>query len=106
MDQRRSPRYLVRFGALISSESRKGTGVLSDISYRGARLSEVSILPPLGSKLRLYVFVLPVAPFEILGHVVRTTESGFALALNLFDPEIQQLVDDVRAIVSQGGAGG
>ena len=43
MDQRRSPRYLVRFDALIWSESRKGTGVLSDISYGGARLSEVSI---------------------------------------------------------------
>ena len=102
-DQRRSPRYSVRFDSLISSEGREGAGVLSDISYGGARLCEVSIVPPLGSKVTLYVFVQPVAPFEIQGHVIRVTESGFALAL---DPEIQQLVDDVRAIVSVGGAGG
>ncbi len=106
MDPRRSPRYSVRFDSLISSEGRLGAGVLSDISYGGARLSEVSILPPLGSKVTLYVFVQPVAPFEIQGHVIRVTESGFALAFDLFDPEIQQLVDDVCAIVSQGGAGG
>lgn len=101
MDQRRSPRYPVRFDSLISADSLEGAGVLTEISYAGASLSEVSTLPPLGSKVTLYVFIQPVAPFEIHGHVARTTESGFAMAFELFDAEIQQLVDDVRAIVAQ-----
>ncbi len=105
MEQRRSPRYPVRFDALISSESLEGAGVLSEISYAGASLIEVSTLPPLGAKVTLYVFIQPVAPFEIQGHVTRATKSGFAVAFELFDPEIQQLVDDVRGIVSQGDGG-
>ncbi len=105
MDQRRAPRFLVRFDSRIWSESCEGTGVLNEISYAGARLSEVSTLPPLGSKVTLHVLIGPVVPFEIQGHVSRATESGFALAFDLFDPEIQQLVDDVSAIVSHAGAG-
>ena len=32
-------------------------------------MTEVSISPPLGSKIRLYIFVRPVAPFELVGEV-------------------------------------
>ena len=42
-------------------------------SYSGARLEEVSLWPAVGSEIRLYVFVQPVAPFEIIGHVTRKT---------------------------------
>jgi hypothetical protein len=49
------------------------------------------------------VFIQPVAPFELVGRVVRKTESGFAITLDLVDPEIRRLVDDVAAIVNQPG---
>ena len=53
----------------------------------------------MGTQVRLYVFVQPVAPFEILGHVVRATDSGFAIAYEIDDAEVRRLVDDVSAIV-------
>ena len=63
MDPRRSPRFRTRFDALISAETEEGAGVLAEISYAGARLEDSSINPPLGSRVTLYIFVRPVAPF-------------------------------------------
>ena len=100
MDKRRSPRFRTRFDSLISAESQEGAGVLTEISYAGAKLEDSSIKPPLGSKVTLYVFIQPVAPFELQGHVARLTDTGFAVIYELFDPVIRQLVDDVRAIVT------
>ena len=99
MDPRRSPRFRTRFDALISAESEEGAGVLAEISYAGARLEESSINPPVGSRVTLYVFVQPVAPFTLTGQVVRSTKDGFAITYELFDPEIRRLVDDVSAMV-------
>lgn len=99
MDARRSPRFRTRFDALISAETAEGAGVLAEISYAGARLEATSITPPVGSRVTLYVFVRPVAPFTLTGQVVRATEDGFAVTYELFDPEIRRLVDDVSAMV-------
>jgi hypothetical protein len=49
--------------------------------------------------VRLYVFVQPVAPFQLVGHVTRHTESGFVILYEVSDPEVRRLVDDVSAIV-------
>ena len=57
----------------------------------------------MGTKVTLHVFIQPVAPFTLEGHVARHTGSGFAVMYELFDPEIRRLVDDVSAIV-QGPA--
>ena len=46
------------------------------------------------------MFIQPVSPFELVGHVVRLTESGFAIEYEVEDPEVRRLVDDVSAIVS------
>ncbi len=99
MDRRRSDRFQTRFDVLLSADDREGAGVLAEISYAGARLEQVSQLPAVGEKIRLYVFVQPVAPFELEAHVTRHTESGFAVTFELFDEEIRNLVDDVSAIV-------
>jgi hypothetical protein len=99
MDPRRSPRFRTRFDALISAEPAEGAGVLAEISYSGARLEESSINPPLGSRVTLYIFVQPVAPFTLTGQVVRSTSSGFAITYELFDEDIRRLVDDVSAMV-------
>jgi hypothetical protein len=99
MDQRKSPRFKARFDALYASGLTEGAGVLVDLSYSGARLEDVSVQPELGTQVRIYVFIQPVAPFELLGHVARHTDSGFAMRCDIFDPEIRRLVDDICALV-------
>ena len=100
MEKRRSPRFKTRFDSLISASAEEGAGVLAEISYAGARLEDTSMRPPHGSKVKLYVFVQPVAPFELEGLVVRHTDTGFAVTYDLTDPELCRLVDDVSAVVS------
>ena len=99
MDRRRSPRFKARFDALISSGKEEGAGSLVEISYCGARLENASFVPAEGTKVTLYVFVQPVAPFELTGWVSRAADAGFALDYDLFDPEIRRLVDDVAALI-------
>lgn len=99
MERRRSPRFRTRFDALIDSDTAHGAGALVEISYAGARLDDTSVQPPIGARVVLYVFVAPVAPFELVGHVARHTETGFAVTYDLFDPDIRRLVDDVAALV-------
>jgi hypothetical protein len=104
-DRRRSPRHRSRFDALVAAGEREGAGTLAEISYAGARLDDSSIQPPVGTRVRLYVFVQPVAPFEIAGVVSRHTESGFALAFEPYDAGIRRLVDDVSALVAISATG-
>jgi hypothetical protein len=99
-DRRRSPRFKARFDALLSSGSREGAGVLVEISYEGARLDETSIRPEAGTRVRIYIFVRPVQPFDLEGTVVRITERGFALAFDPPSAEVRRLVDDVAALVN------
>ena len=99
MERRKDIRFRTRFDALFSSGPAEGAGVLADLSYSGARLEEASLRPDLGTSVRLYVFVQPVAPFELVGRVTRHTESGFVILYEVSDPEVRRLVDDVSAIV-------
>ncbi len=100
MERREHPRYRSRFDALCSTGTEEGAGVLTDISYTGARLEEASVKPKIGTKVRLYVFVQPVSPFEIVGEVVRQQGKSFAISYSIEDLEVRRLVDDVAAIVS------
>ena len=100
MDRRRSPRFKTKFDALYSAAAEEGAGTLAEISYSGARLEGASIRPGVGTRIRLYIFLQPVAPFELEGLVARHTESGFALNYDLFDEDIRRLVDDVSALIA------
>jgi hypothetical protein len=100
VEKRRSPRVKTRFDALYSSGREEGAGVLADISYSGARLAGTSFQPPVGTKVRLYVFIQPVDPFEVTGEVVRLTEDGFALEYVVADARLRRLVDDASALVA------
>jgi len=100
MDQRKNVRFKTRFDALYSLGPSEGAGVLADLSYSGARLDEVSHRPEIGTRVRLYVFFQPVSPFELVGHVVRHTEKGFAIRYDVEASDVRQLVDDVAAIVA------
>jgi hypothetical protein len=105
MERRRSPRVRARFDALVSAGAREGAGVLVDISYSGARLDDCSEQPPVGTRVRLYVFGEPATPFELEGVVVRHTEAGFAIGYELFDAGVRRLVDEVTALVAVSAAG-
>lgn len=100
MEHRKSPRFRARFDALCASGKQQGAGVLVDISHSGARLEETSMQPEPGTKIRLYVFVQPVSPFELVGHVVRCNENGFAIEYTVESLDVQRLVDDVAALVA------
>ena len=100
MVKRKEPRFKTRFDALYSTGPAEGVGVLMDISYSGARLGKVSLWPATGTKVRLYVFLQPVSPYELIGQVVRTMPGGFAIEYNEPTPEIRALVDDLAAIVA------
>jgi hypothetical protein len=104
VERRKSPRFKARFDALVSAETQEGAGVLAEISYTSVRLDETSIRPELGTRVVLYVFVRPVQPFELAGHVARHTERGFALTIDPLDVETRRLVDDVAALVTVSAA--
>ena len=99
-DRRCSGRVRTRFDALYAAGQREGAGVLADISYSGARIADTSILPELGTTVRIYIFIQPVSPFELVGTVARHSDGGFAIEYKDLDPEVRQLVADATAIVS------
>ena len=98
-NKRKDLRFKTRFDALYSSGPAEGAAVLTDVSYSGARLDEASLRPEVGTEIRLYVFIQPVAPFHLEGRVVRHTDSGFAIHYDVDDVEVRRLVDDVSALV-------
>jgi len=103
-NKRKELRFETHFDALYSTGAREGAGRLVNISYSGALLEGVSLRPEPGTSVRLYVFVQPVLPFELVGHVVRLTEDGFAIQYDVADGEMRRLVDEVAAVVSTFGA--
>jgi hypothetical protein len=105
MDRRRDPRFRVRFDALFSSGPREGVGRLADLSCSGARIEGVSLRPPPGTAVLLFVFVRPVAPFQLSGRVVRETETGFAIQYEVADAAVRRLVEDAAALVAVPPAG-
>jgi hypothetical protein len=99
VDRRNHPRFRTKFDVLCSTGETEGAGTLMNISRSGASLESSNTLPELGTKVRLYVFIQPVCPFEISGEAVRADGTTFAISYNNLDPEIGRLVDDVAAVV-------
>ena len=100
MEKRKEPRFRTRFDALFSTGPAEGAGLLVELSYSAARLESSSLEPEVGDIVRIYVFVQPVAPFQIEGYVARVTDDGFVVIYTIDDPETRRLVDDVSAIVT------
>jgi hypothetical protein len=98
-NRRRGSRVPTRFESLYSAGRSEGTGTLADISYSGALIASASLKPEIGKPLRIYVFVQPVAPFELVGTVVRHTDDGFAIEYDSLREEVRRLVDDAAAVV-------
>jgi hypothetical protein len=99
MERRRHLRLKIHFDTLYSAGQQEGAGVLTEISYTGARIEEVVNPPKEGTLVRFYIFIQPVTPFEVAGHVAWASENGFAIHYDNFDDDIRRLVDDVTAIL-------
>jgi hypothetical protein len=95
-NRRRDGRIKTRFETLYAT----GVGVLTDISYSGAMLEKSEVLPEVGSDIRLFVFLQPIDPIQLVGQVVRHTPEGFAIEFKDLDPDVRRFVDDVAAIVA------
>ena len=85
-----------------------GVGVLADVSYSGALIEGISTRPPeIGAPIALCVYLISprgfeeVTPFELTGHVVRHSSTGFAIEYeDNHDPDVRQMLDDAAAIVA------
>jgi uncharacterized protein (TIGR02266 family) len=82
-------------------------GVLTNISYSGALIEDTSMQPEIGTPIALYVYLEPpsafeaATPFELTGHVVRHSSTGFAIEYeDNLDPDVRQMVDDAVAVVA------
>jgi len=85
---------------LCSAGEVEGAGTLKNISRSGACLASASHVPELGTKVRLYIFIQPVCPFELAGEVVRCEDGEFAIRYSNLDADVGRLVDDVAALVT------
>lgn len=107
-EKRRGHRVSTRFETIStealqdpSSEGNQGIAMLTDISYTGARLHRTDLNPPLGTRIKVEIF-LPSSSgvyFELEGQVVRRTKNGFAIQYDQPSPEICRLVDDAASLV-------
>jgi hypothetical protein len=98
-DKRRGARIRTRFETAYSAGREEGTGILAEISCSGALLTQASLQPRLGSKVRVHVLLSE--PFEVAGKVVRHVEGGFAIEYADVSPELRRLIDDAAAVVGE-----
>jgi len=86
----------------------EGAGVVTNISYSGALIEGTPRQPDIGTPIVLHVCLHPPrafqvpSPFELVGHVVRHSPSGFAVAYQTgVDRQVHRLVDNAAAIVAE-----
>ena len=84
-----------------------GFGVLSDVSYSGALIEDASARPEIGTPIILCVYLISPrgfeeeTPFELAGHVVRHSSTGFAIEYeDSHDPDVRRMLDNAAAIVA------
>jgi hypothetical protein len=99
-ERRRGSRIRTRFETAYSAGREEGTGILAEVSHSGALLTQGSLQPRLGSKVRVYVLLSE--PFEVVGKVVRHVgDRSFAIEYSDVSPELRRLIDDAAAIVGE-----
>ncbi len=85
-----------------------GSGVLADVSYSGALIEGISTRPPeIGAPIALCVYLISprgfeeVTPFELTGHVVRHSSTGFAVEYeDNHDPDVRRMLSTAAAIMA------
>ena len=92
-DQRQARRIKTWFEALHSSGRNEGDGFIIDLSDSGALVEEVTFQPSIRSRVRLLVRLPDRTELELVGQVVRCTESGFGVEFEKHYPILRQLID-------------
>ncbi len=93
VNRRDSRRVKTWFLALHSSGRDEGDGFLTDVSNSGALVEEATSQPSIGNRVRLLVRLPDQAEFELVGQVVRHTESGFGVEFEKNYPILRHLID-------------
>ncbi len=103
----RDDRISIRLEAFYSFGRVEDNGMLADISYSGALIEGTTMQPEIGTRVVLNVYLKPpsafeaATPFQLTGHVVRHSSTGFAIEYeDNLDPDLRGMVDDAAAIVA------
>ncbi len=103
----RDYRISIRLEAFYSYGRIEDEGILADISYSGALIEGTKMQPEIGTAITLNVYLRPPSafeartPFQLTGHVVRHTSTGFAMEYeDIVDPDVRRMVDDAAAVVA------
>lgn len=103
--RRRGARVRVRHPAFFETPECKGSAVVREISYSGARLEADAPLPPVRATVRLYVWPAGQAePFELVGAVVGQREDGFAVEYEEVGQHTCQMIDLLHAAAAPDDA--
>ncbi len=101
-DMRRAPRIKTGLEVYFSSGREEGPAVLADVSSGGALLEETPSRPRVGTSASMTVF-LPNGSkrLQVVGHVIRHTEAGFAIEFERPNPHVYDLlVEDTASVTS------
>lgn len=102
--RRRGARVRVRHPAFFETPGYKGTAVVREISYSGARLEADEPLPALRATVQLYIWPAGQAePFVLVGAVVGRREDGFAVEYEEVGQHTCQMIDLLHAAASADG---
>ena len=104
-NRRDSGRFAAQFECLCAGIRQKGSGVLEDISSKGARIAKTLVVPDRDELVGLRLELPNRGCIVLIGRVVRQTLDGFAIEFDHLDPEAERFVEDVAAIVQILGAG-
>ena len=107
-NRRRDNRVPISLKAYYSFGRVDGVGVLTNISYFGTLIEDISTRPPeIGTSIVLCVYLISprgsgeVTPFKLIDHVVRHSSTGFAVKYeDNHDPDVRRMLDDAAAIVA------
>ncbi len=106
-DRRHENRVPISLKAHYSFDRVEGVGVVANISYSGALIEDISTRPEIGTPIVLCVYVISphgieeVTPFELTGHVVRHSSTGFAVKYeDNHDSDVRQMLEIAASIVA------
>jgi len=106
-NRRRNNRIPLPLEVHYSFGRAEGAGVLANISYSGALIEDTAMRPEIGTSIIFFVYLKPPSafeaetPFELSGHVVRHSSTGFAIEYeDIVDPDVRRMVDDAAAVVA------
>jgi hypothetical protein len=86
--RRRAPRYRVRLPVRLRTGQDSGSGVVVDMSVRGARIDESDVCPRCGTPVVLNLYLAPCSePVPVVAEVVRQeSPRGLAVEFRPLDP--------------------